>query len=572
MKTGRVAVILLTLVQLVSFPSTAFAHPLNNFTINHYAGLAVRRESVTIEYVLDMAEIPTLQEIAKLDANGNSQPDPAEAAPYREAQCRKLSEQTALTANGQPLLLVVNSSAIEFPAGTAGLLTLRLTCGFSAALTTSTESVSLELALNAYNDRLGWREIVVQAEGVALQGDFATTSVSDKLRTYPQELLSTPLDQRTLAFSLLPAGAQSATAAPTTEPQGNTVIGGISEADFMRYITLREITPWTVAVALLVALMWGAAHAMTPGHGKTIVGAYLVGARGTAMHAVYLGLATTITHTAGVFALGLITLFASQYILPETLFPWLGLFSGLLVIGLGLNMFVERLRGFLARGQGHRRGGGAVARATRAHEHSHGGDDHHHGEGGHPHGGEAAHAHNNGHGHNHVHAPVMALAGAPEHDHTHGEGGHSHGGDVALDHLHDDHTHGAGGHSHGGSGHHTHAVPGMDGQPVTWRSLIALGVSGGLLPCPSALVLLLATVALGQVGLGIVLVMVFSLGLAGTLTGIGLLLVYARRLFERVPMTGRFMYLASAGSAVFITVAGLGIVWQALVEMGWLRL
>lgn len=445
MKTGRVAVILLTLVQLVSFPSTAFAHPLNNFTINHYAGLTVRRESVTIEYVLDMAEIPTLQEIATFDADGNSQPDPAEAAPYREAQCRKLSEQTALTANGQPLALAVSASAIEFPAGAAGLLTLRLTCGFSAALTTSTESVSLELALNAYSDRLGWREIVVQAEGVALQGDFATTSVSGKLRTYPQELLSTPLDQRTLAFSLLPAGAQSATAAPTTEPRANAVIGGISEADFMRYITLREVTPWTVAVALLVALAWGAAHAMTPGHGKTIVGAYLVGARGTARHAMYLGLATTITHTAGVFALGLITLFASQYILPETLFPWLGLFSGLLVIGLGINMFVERMRGFLGRGHGHRRGGSEAARATRSHEHSHGGDDHHHGGGGHPHGGEAAHAHTNGHGHNHVHAPVMALAGAPEHDHTHGVGGHSHGGDVALDHPHDDHAYGEAG-------------------------------------------------------------------------------------------------------------------------------
>lgn len=114
--------------------------------------------------------------------------------------------------------------------------------------------------------------------------------------------------------------------------------------------------------------------------------------------------------------------------------------------------------------------------------------------------------------------------------------------------------------------------PDIDGQPVTWRSLLALGISGGLLPCPSALVLLLATVALGQVGLGIVLVIVFSLGLAATLTGIGLLLVYARKFFERVPLTGRFMFLASAASAVFITVAGLGIVWQALVQMGILKL
>ncbi|MGQ0600774.1 MAG: nickel/cobalt transporter [Anaerolineales bacterium] len=591
MKLSRSLSLVLSVGFALSFVSTALAHPLSNFTINHYVGLTVRRDAVVIEYVLDMAEIPALQQIAVIDANGNSQPDPAETAPYHEAQCQTISGQIALTANGQPLALAVNSSAIEFPAGSGGLLTLRLTCGFSAPLAAATDTVQLEVVNNAYSDRLGWREIVVQAEGVALQGDFVTTSVSDKLRAYPEDLLSTPLDQRSLSLTLLPPGAQAETVAPAAEPQGNTVIGGVTEDQFMRLITLQDLTPWSVLVTLTVALVWGAAHAMTPGHGKTIVAAYLVGARGTAMHAVYLGLTTTITHTAGVFALGLITLFASQYILPETLFPWLGLISGVFVVGLGINMFIERIRGFLGKGHGHSHGGGGHAQHEHAqHEHEHAPvmavagaaqHEHTHQAGGHSHRGDHSPEHThavNGHSHSDEHH----HRGDDHHDHMHGEGGHSHGGEIApaqLAHLEQhDHEHGEGGHHHDsddhhGGGHvHSHMPPDIDGQPATWRSLLALGISGGLLPCPSALVLLLATVALGQVGLGIVLVIVFSIGLAATLTGIGLLLVYARKFFERVPLTGRFMYLASAASAVFITVAGLGIVWQALVEMGILKL
>src|SRR4030095_1590279 len=105
----------------------------------------------------------------------------------------------------------------------------------------------------------------------------------------------------------------------------------------------------TLLLALGISFIWGAMHAMTPGHGKTIVGAYLVGSRGTLKHALYLGLTTTITHTLGVFALGLITLFAAQYIVPEKLFPWLSLLSGLFVVGIGVNLLVSRFRSSEAR-------------------------------------------------------------------------------------------------------------------------------------------------------------------------------------------------------------------------------
>jgi ABC-type nickel/cobalt efflux system permease component RcnA len=257
--------------------------------------------------------------------------------------------------------------------------------------------------------------------------------------------------------------------------------------------------PGGLLVALLVAFGLGAAHALAPGHGKTIVAAYLVGSRGTARHALFLGLTTTITHTAGVFALGLITLWVSRYILPEQLYPWLGVLSGALVVVIGVALFNGRLRLL---------GGG--------HEHDH---DH-------------EHDHNNLYGDPSVGASVSA--------HTHGPFG------VA----------------------HTHAPPGSNGAPVTWHGLLALGISGGLLPCPSALVVLLSAIALGRVGLGLALIVAFSLGLAGVLTAIGLLLVYAGRLFARLPIQGRLLKTLPLASALLVTLLGVGITLQALVQTG----
>ena len=256
--------------------------------------------------------------------------------------------------------------------------------------------------------------------------------------------------------------------------------------------------------ATLGSFVWGAMHAMSPGHGKTIVGAYLVGSRATAQHAVFLGLTTTIAHTTVVFALGLVTLFASQYILPEHLYPWLSCLSGLMVVALGLNLFVRQI----GRAQ-------LLKRLPCAHSHTH-----------------EHHSHNHDHDH--------------KHEHHHGDSGHSHG-------------------------HHSHLPLGADGSPVTWRSLIVLGISGGLVPCPSALVVLLSSIALGRIGFGLVLVLAFSLGLAGVLTGLGLLLVRTKRLFERLPQV-RLVRVLPAVSALFTTMIGLGITTQALVQTGLVRL
>ena len=498
MKKLRLPTLLALVIALVAAP-TAAAHPLGNFTINHYAGLNVSRESIAIDYVLDMAEIPAFQEIAKFDGDGNRQPDSAEVASYHPGQCEAIRAKLDLRLDGKPVRLTLAGSAIEFPPGAGDLLTLRLTCAFNAVAAIA-DNARLEFADNTYAERIGWREIVVTGDGVSLQGDFATASISNRLTAYPDDLLNSPLDQRQVAFSI----GQAASAAQSSGAQTSTTSFNASRSDaFTQLITLEELNLSTILFALAVSFVWGALHAMTPGHGKTIVGAYLVGSRGTVKHALFLGLTTTITHTAGVFALGLVTMLASEFILPEQLFPWLNILSGLLVVGIGLNLLISRLRS--AR---------LFAATPAAHDH----DGHHH---------------HHEHGHDHSHASTLP-----------------HSAELQASHL----------------------LPGADGSPVTWRSILALGISGGILPCPSALVVLLAAIALGRIGFGLVLVIVFSLGLAGVLTLIGLAFVYAGRLFEKLPTQGWLIKLIPAASALFITLAGVGITFRALMEMGVIRL
>jgi nickel/cobalt exporter len=260
--------------------------------------------------------------------------------------------------------------------------------------------------------------------------------------------------------------------------------------------------------ALLAVTVWGAGHALTPGHGKTMVAAYLIGSRSTPWHALYLGLAVTLTHTLGVFALGLVALFASSYVLPEQLYPWLGAVSGLIVVGLGGAMLWGRVRPLLAR---------------RGHDYLHGSHDQGHDH--HDHSHEHEHPHDHSHGHPHGH----------EHHHMH------------------DHEHG-----------HSHLPPGANGSPVTWRSLLGLGVSGGLLPCPSALVLLLTAVSINRTALGMVLVVAFSLGLAGVLTTVGLLFVKGSRLLQQLPRVGTWGRLLPAASALVIMMIGIWLTAEAV--------
>jgi ABC-type nickel/cobalt efflux system permease component RcnA len=265
----------------------------------------------------------------------------------------------------------------------------------------------------------------------------------------------------------------------------------------------------SVWVTIVGAFLWGAAHAMSPGHGKTLVGAYLMGEKATVRHALFLGLTTTVTHTLGVFILGGVTLLASRAFLPEQLFPWLSLLSGLLVVTIGGNLLRDRLN-----------------KQIHSEPSS---ESHHH------------HSHDDSHAHSHSHD-------SPHHHHSHGP-------------------------------IHSHVPP--EGN-VNLKSLLALGVSGGLIPCPSALLLLLSSIALGQVSYGLILVLSFSLGLASVLTGLGLLLIYSKHLFKRLPIekwTDQksfklkwVMNVIPIVTATAITFIGLIISIQALWQIGMIKM
>ncbi|MBD1889433.1 sulfite exporter TauE/SafE family protein [Coleofasciculus sp. FACHB-SPT9] len=342
---------------------------------------------------------------------------------------------------------------------------------------------------------------------------------------------SQPVQGLQIHYNLFLPGVPTATCLATILHSGqvqNFIFSPTNQTFSLMPPGLAWLNGGSLLIAIAGSFAWGAMHALSPGHGKTIVGAYLVGSHATPKHALFLGLATTIAHTTGVFALGAIALFASQYILPDQLYPWLSVLSGLMVVAIGLNLFINRLRS-------HKSGKSATAHqhlsfsASQSHSHRHHSHEPHH------------HDHHHDDSHHHE----------PHHHH----------------HPHEPHHHGE--HSHH---NHSHLPPGADGSPVTWRNLLALGISGGLVPCPSALVLLLSAIALGRIGFGLMLVLTFSLGLAGVLTGLGLLLVYSKRFFDRLPIQMRIVRILPAVSALVIALLGVGITTQALMQTGLIRL
>ncbi|MGH2620754.1 MAG: nickel/cobalt transporter [Anaerolineales bacterium] len=528
----RAGLVIVTLIATLFIVPSAAAHPLGNFTINHYVGVTVGTERIDVDYVLDMAEIPAYQELANIDSDGNGEVNPLESANYHSARCASLRSDFSLRLDGRKASLDLVSSALEFPTGAGGLATLRLTCMYQTQSLSLAEGARIELRSDPYPNRLGWREIVVVADGVSLQGDFATTSVSNQLITYPNDLLSNPLNQRLVSIQVAASAGNASTVTDAANVQASAPSTTSRDDSLTRLVRLQDLSLPAMLLAMMLAVGLGAMHAMTPGHGKTVVGAYLIGSRGTARHAVFLGLTTTVAHTAGVFALGLVTLFASQFILPEQMYPWLSFLSGLSLVVVGVNLFAVRLRQAFPALQTCRRSGRQPAdRAGYVDHHLSSAGNHqdqHHG-----------HGHDHSHGH--------------EHDHDHD---HDHAGPQTQTHH-----------------NHSHQPPGADGSPVTWRNLLALGVSGGLLPCPSALIVLLSAISLGRVGFGIALVVAFSLGLAGALSTIGMIFVYARRFFERLPIRGgRALRILPALSAAFVVLIGAGITIKALLQTGLIRL
>jgi ABC-type nickel/cobalt efflux system permease component RcnA len=441
------------------------AHPLGNFTVNRYSRLELYSDTVRVHYVLDMAEIPAFQERSAVDADGNGDVSFAEADLYATTKGNQIAGNLHLTVGGDDRQLRLVLRNLAFPEGQAGLDTLRLSLVFEAASPEGSADVVYEDA--NYNDRLGWREVVVQpSPGAILTGDVPTQDASAALTDYPEGQLSSPLSVSAVEFRLDASGAESAPSlsgaaiAPAPEQAA-----GRSADGFAGLIDANDLTLTVVLIALLAAFGFGAIHALEPGHGKTLVAAYFVGVKGTARQALGLGAIIAVTHSVGVLAIGSITMFASQWVLPEKLYPWLSLASGVMVLLLGLRLIAAR---------------GGIAWLRRA-------------------------AH-------------RILPHSHEHDH-----------------------------------HNAHSPTG--GIPP-WRALVALGLADGLTPSPSALVVLLAAVSLDRIGLGIGLIVAFSVGLATVLGTICLALVYARSVAEWLSSRFGQSGPASARVAALVTPDG----------------
>jgi ABC-type nickel/cobalt efflux system permease component RcnA len=465
------------------------AHPLGNFSISHYAGIELNADGVRVRYVIDMAEIPTFQEIQEHALV--AEPGHPSVAPWVARMADSLGRGLRLDVGGRRLALAPGTTEILFPPGAGGLPTLKLGVVYQAPLDTAAGGpLELHYADENFAGRAGWKEIVVRAgAGVTLVGSTApATDRSGGLSDYPVDLLNSPPQdvEARVTFTRTSVAAAPVTPAPPIGLQPNRQASSASR--FAELVTRRDQGAGLVAMTLMVAVVLGAFHALEPGHGKTVVAAYLVGSRGTAWHALVLGIVVTASHTAGVYLLGGVTFYASQYVVPERLYPWLSLFSGLTIAGLGAVMFLRRFAG-----------------GASGHDHAHG--HHHH------------------HGPDHVHP----------HDHAHSPG-HEHG---AHDHAH---------------------------APVSLRALVALGVSGGIIPCPAALVVLLSALSIHRVGFGLVLIVAFSIGLAAVLVIIGVLMVYASRLMSRFREDGPWInrWLPLTSSAV-MALLGLGIAIQAMV-------
>jgi nickel/cobalt transporter (NicO) family protein len=428
---------------VLALAPAAGAHPLGNFSVNHVTKVRISDDRIEVDYILDQAEIPTVQE------RGLS---PAEVLVRKRDEVRRNLE---LTVDGRRVRLVAaGPPALSFPAGAGGLRTTRLELPLKAQVD-DPRRVSIEDG--TFPGRVGWKAVVSAAgEGTAVRTSAPSGDPTDGLRRYPEDLLSSPLDRREATFEVRPG--DDTLVAP--KAAGGELTETRAESDgFAALFEDAASGEGVLLVLLLAAFGWGALHALSPGHGKAMVAAYLVGTRGKPRHAVALGATVTVTHTIGVFALGVVTLALSQYVLPEDLYPWLTLVSGVLVVAVGAAVFRSRAR-------------------------------------------KAKHHHHHHHSH------------APEH--------------------------------------------------LGWRGIVGMGAAAGLIPCPSALVVLLAAISQHEVALGLLLIVAFSLGLAGTLTVLGLAVVYARHLIPPRLAAGWVARALPAASALLIVVVGCVLTARAV--------
>jgi nickel/cobalt exporter len=508
---------------LAMLPTSSTAHPMGNFSISRYAGITIEGRLVEVRYFIDMAEIPTFQEMQQNSMVAQSG-DPRVRS-YLSSQVEAFRKNLLVTLNGQPLSLETTSQDILFSPGAGNLPTMKFGLVYRAQLPETCAVMSCELEYHDANfpGRLGWKEVVASSShAVKIQNSSVPShDRSNQLSNYPTDLINSPpqdVDAKIiysvekLSDQPSPAIAQ---ARPGTEPPAATPPaasssrpskkGGISKMlsaqaislpdaksqpaqlkpnqqntprnSFTELMAIKQISFTIALLAAAIAAGLGALHALEPGHGKTIVAAYLVGSKGTARHALLLGMIVTLSHTAGVYLLGAITLYAQKYVLPDRIYPFLGVLSGSLIAGMGCYLFLQRYLG--------------------------------------------------------------------------GEFAHTHGDEILA------------------AGEARKTATTSESRKISARQLLVLGITGGIVPCPAALVVLLSAVALHRTGFGLFLIVAFSIGLAAVLIALGLAAVYAGHMVSRLSLEGPLIQRwLPMGSAAMIVLLGFGIAMRGLISAG----
>ena len=590
--------------------------------------IGVQGTTLTLHYLTDFPSMAGFARLKRLDGNGDGQYSEAEKNLFLKARLDDYLSRVSLTVDGKPVTLNATAQEALIAKDVVGLGELSVRYTLMGLLP---EPLHEGSRLEFQDPAFGWNSYEIKT--------------SDGMKTSVSELSKG--DTMVVTF-----GAGTAVSGSTG--------AGQDQDDRLLAMVGSDMTPRVLLWTLALAFGLGALHALTPGHGKTMVAAYLVGSRGTVAQAVLLGLVVTITHTASVFLLGLACMVAFEYVMPEKVIPWLGFVSGLLVTVVGGVLLVGRLSGKeWGHGHSHENGHGhshgsllghshSAKREDGAHGHSHASDkghsharelsleqgragatarpspllkveglvpraqvrvpfrsydhggahepSHSHDHGGahphsHDHGGahEPSHSHDHGGAHAHSHSHDHGGAHEPSHSHDHGDvhapsHSHDHGDAHAHPHSHDhggadapSHSHG---HSHEDAHDHSHqhgepvsrpvtrSVPDAPAEKVSLWALIGLGISGGLVPCPEALVVLLAAISLNKLLLGMLVLVAFSAGLAALLVLIGILVVSATRVSKGLYPSDETIRKVSIVSYIVICCMGLVIATRSLVDGG----
>jgi ABC-type nickel/cobalt efflux system permease component RcnA len=522
---------------LVTSGGAASAHPLGNFTVNRYSGIVVAADGVTVEHVLDFAEIPTAQRTPAIDTNHDGRLDPAELAPWAAQQCRSMAPTLRLSVSKERVSLSVTHSAATTAPGQASLPILRLDCMLHAAVSVH-GTTTIRYTDTAATSQVGWREVTARGDGVTLvRANVPEQSTSRRLTSYPKDLLTSPLDVRGADLQARPGGARLDRSDVGASTGAATVIGGVT-GSFQGLATKYDGSLLVALTALVAAVALGAGHAVAPGHGKTIMAFYLSGRQQGALRAATtVGATVTATHTAGVLALGVLVRAGTAFV-PARIYPWLTVLSGALVVTVGLTLLRATRRGHshgpgghthphdrpgIEVSGGHARSAGVRATAIRAYPDAR--------------------------------APVGTLVA--EHEHH--------------DHPHHDHSH----HEHAHHDHPHHDHPNEPEPPApSQRGLVAIGLAGGLLPSPSAVLVFLGALAVGHPWFGVALVIAFGVGMATTLAAVGVLVMRLRERVERRLVsrpgarTAVVLAVLPVLTAVTVTVLGLLLAVKGIHSLG----